>query len=530
MRPLSPHTRRVHQVRLSAPSQDLIWRGRNLLEDALHTVSLPAAETSQLLFIRHFDVGTIHSNQSSTSLSLSLAARLQQLSEIAIPGTHPAAAQAPAVIFPDDLAAYAHFAYRLATGQSLQAWFWPHLLPEWHPTHSTHETICCLLVQLANHAIAPLATATVLHQLQQQRALTSFLAVLQLEDGHDLLAQNGWHAPAAATLTDNEVSPIRQSLPIFSPAQPQRWTAEDPRTLWLTALGLIAERSTMATAPDLIAIAHQKIQSALTNAEPGHTSTSQASGVQRLTSTPVSNRSVTASPAANPVPQSQPQSPPSPAPSSPVETVSPKENSSSPTLPKIHSESSSFSPALPPPLSQPTPFPDLHTPVCQTEYAGLVYLLNLFTYLHLSAYLPQYNNPTFPHLLLRYIAYRLGVPEGDPIFTVFANDEVALDSFIPQHSSLINPLTAWYSALRRWLRRHTPFTLKTLIHRPGTLALTPTHLDLTFDLTQVDIHIRRAGLDVNPGWLPWFGRVVQFHYETSREASYQAFCERGDTP
>jgi hypothetical protein len=25
--------------------------------------------------------------------------------------------------------------------------------------------------------------------------------------------------------------------------------------------------------------------------------------------------------------------------------------------------------------------------------------------------------------------------------------------------------------------------------------------------------VRRAGLDVDPGWLPWFGRVVNFHFD-----------------
>jgi hypothetical protein len=24
--------------------------------------------------------------------------------------------------------------------------------------------------------------------------------------------------------------------------------------------------------------------------------------------------------------------------------------------------------------------------------------------------------------------------------------------------------------------------------------------------------VRRLGLDIDPGWLPWFGRVVAFHY------------------
>ncbi|MBE9063952.1 hypothetical protein, partial [cf. Phormidesmis sp. LEGE 11477] len=60
-------TRRVHQVQLTAPSHNLIGRGRLLLEDALHTVSLPAAASSQLLFIRQLDVGSIHSAKSSAA-------------------------------------------------------------------------------------------------------------------------------------------------------------------------------------------------------------------------------------------------------------------------------------------------------------------------------------------------------------------------------------------------------------------------------------------------------------------------------
>ncbi|MGB3292061.1 MAG: hypothetical protein WBB01_03595, partial [Phormidesmis sp.] len=377
------------------------------------------------------------------------------------------------------------------------------------------------------HETAPLATATVLHQLQQQQALTPFLAVLQPQDGPKLLAQYGWSLPAAISLPNSEGSPLHRPLPMVSQAQPQHWAAEDPRTLWLTALGLIAERPTMIAAPNLIAIAHQQIQSVLANSEHSHTAASPSSDVLHRPASPVADHSVTAPSAVTPPTHlahtHQQRRQPSPASSPTSQTHFPQEDSFSPAPVQLHRESSysPHAPTLPRSDFETTPFPGLHT-----DYAGLIYLLNLFTYLHLPAYLPQYNNPTFPHLLLLYTAQRLGVPTEDPIVTVFADDEVALDSFILHHSSLI----AWYSAIRRWLRRHTPFTLKALIHRPGTLALTPTHLDLTFDLTQVDSHIRRAGLDLNPGWLPWFGRVVQFHYIDCRKASYQAFRERGDTP
>jgi hypothetical protein len=40
-----------------------------------------------------------------------------------------------------------------------------------------------------------------------------------------------------------------------------------------------------------------------------------------------------------------------------------------------------------------------------------------------------------------------------------------------------------------------------------------THVDLHAALHAVRLPVRLAGLDVNPGWLPWLGRVVTFHYD-----------------
>ena len=43
-------------------------------------------------------------------------------------------------------------------------------------------------------------------------------------------------------------------------------------------------------------------------------------------------------------------------------------------------------------------------------------------------------------------------------------------------------------------------------------GLSATHADLHFGLADSDLRVRRLGLDIDPGWLPWFGRVVGFHY------------------
>jgi hypothetical protein len=52
---------------------------------------------------------------------------------------------------------------------------------------------------------------------------------------------------------------------------------------------------------------------------------------------------------------------------------------------------------------------------------------------------------------------------------------------------------------------------------PARLIATASHLDLHFRLCDARLAVRRVGLDINPGWLPWLGRVVTFHYGSGRE-------------
>jgi hypothetical protein len=52
-----------------------------------------------------------------------------------------------------------------------------------------------------------------------------------------------------------------------------------------------------------------------------------------------------------------------------------------------------------------------------------------------------------------------------------------------------------------------------LLRRPGRLYVTATHVDLVMSLEDISIPVRLAGLDRNPGWVPAFARVVQFHFE-----------------
>lgn len=68
-------------------------------------------------------------------------------------------------------------------------------------------------------------------------------------------------------------------------------------------------------------------------------------------------------------------------------------------------------------------------------------------------------------------------------------------------------------AVRRYLRRAAGITLRQLALRAGRVVTTATHLDVIFPVRLLDLRLRRAALDVNPGWVPWLGRVVTFHYD-----------------
>ena len=67
-------------------------------------------------------------------------------------------------------------------------------------------------------------------------------------------------------------------------------------------------------------------------------------------------------------------------------------------------------------------------------------------------------------------------------------------------------------ALSRLLRRRGKISLRRLVRRPGLVRASATHLELRIDARFIDIGVRRAALDLDPGFVPWLGKVVTFHY------------------
>ncbi len=58
----------------------------------------------------------------------------------------------------------------------------------------------------------------------------------------------------------------------------------------------------------------------------------------------------------------------------------------------------------------------------------------------------------------------------------------------------------------------TDSRLAALLLRPGQLHVSAWDAELSWPLAGIDLALRRAGWDQDPGWLPWLGRTIRFRF------------------
>ncbi|NMT64983.1 hypothetical protein [Marinobacter orientalis] len=149
----------------------------------------------------------------------------------------------------------------------------------------------------------------------------------------------------------------------------------------------------------------------------------------------------------------------------------------------------------------------------RTDMGGALYLLNILNRPPIQAIMEQAWQ-TLPSgwAWLYRLARELDLDQEDPL-CAFLAERLGLESVaeleslpqLPQRQAVLSLAGQWFS----WEDLWSP----TLIRVPAELAYTPGHLDLYLDNSQVRLELRLAGLDLNPGWLPWLGTVVTFHFD-----------------
>ncbi|MCJ0874248.1 hypothetical protein [Streptomyces sp. AP-93] len=187
----------------------------------------------------------------------------------------------------------------------------------------------------------------------------------------------------------------------------------------------------------------------------------------------------------------------------------------------------------PQPPSRPTPAAEPFAPQQEAErpatpWAGLLFLFATAP----EAGLPDraLDEPALAARPLPWTLYAAGralvppVAPDDPALLALAGldrDRAALvlaapPPTEPESAAIAALATSWAHATASRLHGESPCepfeVVAALARRPGRIAAAPGWIEAHLDLSDTDPDIRRAGLDLDPGWLPWLGAVVRYVY------------------
>jgi hypothetical protein len=167
-------------------------------------------------------------------------------------------------------------------------------------------------------------------------------------------------------------------------------------------------------------------------------------------------------------------------------------------------------------------------PLRTTAHGGLLFLLHVFDALGLPAGIAEH--PTLAARSLRWVLHRLAqllapVAETDPAALAFAglgpDARVPSDREPPPSDAERAALEDLANAICAWLREHgfgpadrdDRALLDLVTRRRADIVADPAWIEAHFRLGDAATDVRRVGLDLDLGWIPWLGVVVRFAYE-----------------
>ncbi|MCB9765099.1 MAG: hypothetical protein H6739_35325 [Alphaproteobacteria bacterium] len=552
--------RRVRALRLTAPEEALLQRGRILLEDALRTATLPSASGGRLVLVRRLDLGRFTADVPSSALSLQVEQLARAVIASAVSAEHPQAPQARAVFFDDPIHARVALATRLIRGPAPVAWFWPLAVTAWHPTQTRPQALRALLLDTLRLPPGPVAAAALLAALQERGVMASVLDALRPEDGDTLLAASGWSAPPrpapSRTGLHAEAPPVRDALrpedgdtllaasgrsapPLPAPSRAgppaaappplprsllpclphlRTWGPQDARAVWVAAVSALTDAPGRARDPRHVPRTARALAEALhvpqRTPAPAHTVPDHA----LLTEPPEPARVDPLPTSARPSPVHPPSSHPPPpggapwpteAPASsprarPQEEPTPARPSTRP--PRRSAEAPSPRPRRPRSASDATPGLLLDGEPRPTALGGLFFLIPALRALGLPAHLethPDAIDAALPRQILRAAALRAEADPADPCLAPLA---------LPEGVDISTEAEAWVDRVEALLQAGCERSLQAVVRRPALCAVGRIHVDVFLALAGVDVNVRRAGLDLDPGWVPWLGWIIAYHY------------------
>jgi len=472
--------RTVRHLRLRTPGEATARRLVTTLEDALRCASL-GDDGGRLVLVRRLALGRVADGITSQALSRLIEERLAQAALHWVDGEADEAPSSDCVAFTGRLHARTALALRLLRGQVVAAWYWPRAVGEFVAGGDEAANLRRIAWTIAGWPEARIALPAWVAELVQRGMGARLAVAIGEREGEALLARAGLGMlPAPAPARQQGDAPA-EDMPAASPHRARRPRVEpSPVARWMRRAleGWPASRP-MARQPGSATSA-----TAIEAARRAKVDASDAS--DRTVPAPrkhiAKNQTLRARIDAdgNVVPDEGPgAASPIPRPASARVARAPDPSDT--------------------PISPATPGPAWLEP---TACGGLLFLLPVLERIGLPASCAEEEAVRIAAGVLRRALVRVHAPEDDPLWALAPAQHVGTDG----------QAAVWLHGARRWLHRAARLGLVRLVRRPARVACTPTHVDLHFALDQADLRLRRLGLDGDPGWLPWFGRVVGFHF------------------
>ena len=539
--------RSVRRLHLRAESEVAVRRALPALEDAFRTATLPDAG-ARLMFVRRLTLGRLPRGASPQHLSVLLESRFLEAGWTLVHGA-VAANDVEAVWFRDTNEAHEVAALRIASGRDVDAWYWPLAVPALAVETSPAGRLREIAFALAAREEAPAALRAWVVAMVRAGHAAQLIAALRTGDGLVLLQAAGMRQSVAAAMGRAPDRPRNDAASERAPETGRIRDLPDDRvdfvrrmlegTAWHSTIAVTAPTAGDAGPPqesgsagqtqrlDAAAIAAGPQSTVADSAEPGATVTSSARAASGSVSPPPAHFA------------------PALVSSSQKDTLEflagPRSPASEPARDVPSGGGADREQGRP--VREHSPWTMPHAG--PTAAGGLLFIVPVlervgFRQWYESLGADQARVTSCARQIFGALLSRLRIAEDDPAWHLaapggsFRLKAEATTGIVGvgrprtlrsqaedvQGSSRGFRLQAegfapdvWLTACRRWLRRRARIGLASLVVRPARLALTATHADVFFPLSGSDLRVRRAALDVDPGWVPWLGRVVGFHYE-----------------
>jgi hypothetical protein len=522
------------------------------MEEGLRLMSLPGEDQGRAYYFRSLRVTGLPPDGDRVVWQAKFQEAFNRKAAQAVHGTDSHAGFADAVFFRSEQEALEMLLHRTLARHPAQEWFWPMVIGEPGGTGNAQPSVLDVVERLRAQPASWVAFAVSLFAVPGFDAVRLLRAIPEPVIAAWIREMDEVSRPvslASALGSAGQQQPaVRRALEAFGPA--------NPGVVWLAALAVLLDSPSDLASGVAVSKARlglQRLAKSLgipsnedappakktftADSQRGNISSESAQerheenidsvlprDAHRLdlpqamqpgrTSEPVS--------ALEPVNAASELSSPNAEPSAHIEDNSPAIN----TNPSADSEQTQL---LPDWQEAATPLPWLVSGV-QTHAAGLFFLLNVMQQLGIAeSHSLLAGVPQFVPRVLLCLARQSSATGDDPILAwlrrLVANSATGNlpqpleSSFLPANlppslpiASTEDLVRAWSVAVRRWCWHLARLRAGEIIDREGVFFVNRTDLDVSLPMEAVDVRIRKAGLDLDPGWLPWFGLVVRFHY------------------